>query len=163
MRMPIVIATVVLTLAASVFAAPVSSVQYNLTFYKPVRIINVGDFVAGPKVGGKIGGVEVAGEYNGERWYVTSTLSPMTNFASGPCTCAGYACTFVITELLGGSVNIPGSFVADRPASGPLLGFGQHGAWVSAVTRWADDQHLKPDVKAKIVSQATAEESRLAH
>jgi hypothetical protein len=162
-RMPMLIAAVFLSLAVWAVAAPVASVRYTLTFYKPVRIITGADFIASPRVSGTIGGVEVAGEYNGERWYVTSTVSPATDFASGPCRCSGYTCTFIITDLLGDSVNIPGSFVAARPASGPLPGFVRRGAWISAVTRWADDHHLKPDVKAKILSQAATEESKIAH
>jgi len=148
-----------LTLVMATAAAPATLVQYTLTFYKPVNVIGMDGVTAAQRVEGTIGGVVVSGEYDATDWIVGPLVSPTATLASGTLTCGAASCTLIITNLLGRETNMRGaSFTFERPVSGPVSAFATRSAWVSAVARWADDQHLKPELKVQIVAQATGGE-----
>lgn len=155
MRRPLMLVVLLFSLVAAAAAAPGAPVQYALTFYKPVQVIGIYGPTSVTRVEGTIGGVEVYGEYDSEHWVVTPAVIPTVTFASGTLTCAASTCSFVITELLDRTMTMhAASFTYDRRISGVVPIFATKSEWVSAVTRWADDHRVKPDLKAKIVAQA---------
>lgn len=85
----------------------------------------------------------------------TMTVDGQT-FASGTYTCSGGVCTFTGTTLLGKS----GTFT--MTSTGTVSGlFATHGAWVSAVARWANT-HLSGRQIGQVVSEAARIEGPFA-
>ena len=122
-----------MVLLAAVLAVPVVAqpsagmgLPYDLTF-------------SGGTITGTFGGVPVTGTYTGSGSGSFQLMVDGQVFASGTYTCDGSGCTFSGTQLLGASQSF--SFTStglSSPAGGDLTGlFATHGAWVSAVAKWA--------------------------
>ena len=163
MKHSLIIGGLVVSLAGSGVAAPGAAVQYALTFNMPEQMIGMDGVVRILTVTGKVGGIEVTGEYTDADWRVGPHVAPHSTVASGKLSCAKFQCTFSITTLLDQPVSVQGpAFRLGRPVTGPLPGFATRRAWVSAVSRWAQD-NLDPGVTDTIVSQAAGVQGGEGH
>ena len=154
MKHPLLIGAIVLSLAGSGGAAPGAPVEYALTFSMPEQMIGMDGVVRILTVTGKVGGIEVIGEYTDADWRVGAQAAPQSTVASGKLSCVKLQCTFSFTSLLDQPASVQGApFRLGHPVTGPLPGFTTRRAWVAAVSRWAGNK-VEPGVKDAIVSQA---------
>lgn len=147
----LLVAVLVAALAIPAVAAkPVYALVYNLTFNSDGTIT------------GTFGGIPVSGTWSGGTW--TLTIDGMT-FASGTYTCNG-TCTFTGTTVAGvsGTFTFTSSASASAPTgttSGQTSGvFSNHGAWISAVTKWAYT-NLTGVRRGQIISAAAHNQQQL--
>ncbi len=144
MRHVVLVVLLVAALALPGFAAANAPLAFNLTF-------------SGGTISGTFGGVPVQGTYSGNSSTGTWTLTVDGKvFATGTYTCASSGCTFTGTTLAGKSTTFT---LASSSLSGPKTGnltlsqFPNHGAWVSAVAKWAND-NLEDGKRGTVVSEA---------
>ena len=147
MRHTVFIVTLVFALVVPGFAAANAALPYDLRLSAPLGPL---PSTVGVKAGSTFGGVPVTGTVSGTT--ASGNVSLLTNgrlFASGTYACNS-ACTF--------SGTIAGKTVTGKAVSGA---FPNHGAWVSAVSNWAND-NLSSVQRGRIVSAAARIEGPLA-
>ncbi|HXF83362.1 MAG TPA: hypothetical protein VNN19_11485 [bacterium] len=123
-------------------AAPGATIPISLTF-------------SGSTITGTFGGVPVSGTVTGTDAGTFTLLVDGQVFATGSFVCTSGGCTFTVTQLLGADTQFTfTSPTLTSPVRGSISGlFATHGAWVSAVARWANT-HLAPTRRGPIVRAA---------
>jgi hypothetical protein len=166
MRCTVLIVTLVFALVVPGFAAANAALPYDLRLSAPLGPL---PSTVGVRAGSTFGGVPVTGTVSGTT--ASGNVSLFTDgrlFASGAYACNS-ACTFSGTiagkSVMGMTLTTSRSgftasafTVTGKAVSGA---FPNHGAWVSAVSNWAND-NLSSVQRGRIVSAAARIEGPLA-
>jgi len=166
MRYTVFIVTLVFALVVPGFAAANAALPYDLRLSAPLGPL---PSTVGVKAGSTFGGVPVTGTVSGTT--ASGNVSLLTNgrlFASGTYACNS-ACTF--SGTIAGKTVTGMTLTASRSGftasafavTGKAVSgaFPNHGAWVSAVSNWAND-NLSSVQRGRIVSAAARIEGPLA-
>jgi hypothetical protein len=139
-----------LVLLSTLLLAVPSGAQAAAGVTIPIRLT-----VSGSTITGTFGGVPVSGTITGTDAGTFTLLVDGQVFATGSFVCTSGGCTFMGTQLLGADTQFtftaPTLFTLVQGSLGGL--FPTHGAWVSAVARWANT-HLAPTRRGPIVRAA---------
>ena len=170
MRYGILVVSIVLAFSVSGFAASSAAVAYDLSLSAPLTSISSQSKVVS---GSTFGGVPVTGTVQGTTTSGTLNLfADGKSFATGTYTCSSGGCTFTGTvagkSVSGMKLGTASSFTGKTPSTATTAmgkvtssAFPNHGAWVSAVSNWAN-ANLADSRRGQIVSSAAKIEGPLA-
>jgi hypothetical protein len=169
MRYGILVVSIVLAFSVSAFAASSAALPYDLKLSAPLTSTSSQSKVVN---GSTFGGVPVTGTVQG-----TTTSGTLNLFADGKLFATGtYSCssgcaftgTIAGKSVSGMSLSTASSFTGKTPSTATTAmgkatssAFPNHGAWVSAVSGWAN-ANLSGSHRGQIVSSAAKIEGSLA-
>ena len=170
MRYGILIVSIVLAFSVSAFAASSAALPFDLKLSAPLTSTSSQSKVVN---GSTFGGVPVTGTVQGTTTSGTLNLSADGKpFVAGTYSCNSGGCAFTGTvagkSVSGMSLGTASSFTGKTPSTATTAmgkatssAFPNHGAWVSAVSGWANT-NLSGSQRGQIVSSAAKIEGSLA-